>query len=53
MSEQKKDKPAEKTDKPHVRDLETHKDVKGGGFKPASPGPGGNQTQPVPPSQGS
>jgi len=54
MSEQKKHKDAEKTDKSHVRDLPTHKEVKGGGtFKPVSPGPGGNQIQPVPTKQGS
>jgi hypothetical protein len=54
MSEQKKHKDAEKTDKSHVRDLPTHKEVKGGGnFKPASPGTGGNKIQPVPTQQGS
>jgi hypothetical protein len=55
MSEHNKHKTTEKTDKPNVRDLTTHKDVKGGGgLKPASPGTGGTQTQPVPnPGSGS
>ena len=54
MSEEKQHKSSEKTDKPNVRDLPTHKDVKGGGLKPASPGTGGTTVQPVPtPGQGS
>jgi hypothetical protein len=49
MSEDKKQHTDDKTHKPEVRDLETKKDVKGGGqFKPASPGQGGSSTQPVP-----
>ncbi|MDB6147704.1 MAG: hypothetical protein JWO45_1368 [Spartobacteria bacterium] len=48
MSEEKKETTHE-TEKPHVRDLEPEKDPKGGGsFKPQSPTPGGDQTQPVP-----
>ncbi|MEY2484873.1 MAG: hypothetical protein QOH39_521 [Verrucomicrobiota bacterium] len=52
MSEEKNKPTTHETQKPHVRDLETEKDVKGGGgtFKPASATPGGDTTQPVPPS---
>jgi hypothetical protein len=49
MSEHEKDQHDETKNKPNVRDLETKKDVKGGGgLKPASPGQGGSSTQPVP-----
>ena len=54
MNQEKKDHSTDKGDKPQVKDLDTKKDVKGGGQKQQSPGPGGKVILPVPPtSQGS